>query len=254
VTSRDATPDGETALRTPRVLELDPGLQQAGFNAAGVLAAERYDALVPPGWRSTALLPDARSAVALGCGGRAFGEAFLASVEAGASTHPVDRFATRMVERAAEALSNGGAETRALFYWERRDGEFADFVALGRACGLGTPGRLGILIHPVYGPWISLRAVLLTTAPLAPTPPLPDFEPCEGCPAPCADACPGDAVGRNSFDVHACARATRTYPTCRERCAARHACVIGRDHAYTPTIERRYRAAVLAHVAGGGGG
>jgi epoxyqueuosine reductase QueG len=232
--------------RTPRALGLDPGLEEAGINAAGVLAAQRYDDLVPPAWHSPELLPGARAAVVLGCGGRAFGEAFGGSAEARAETHPVDRFTARVVERAATALGERGTPTRALFYWQRRDGRFADFVALGRACGLGGPGRLGVLIHPRYGPWISLRAVLLTTAPLATTPRSADFAPCRECPAPCAAACPGAAVGADGFDAAACLRTTRTHSACAQRCAARRACVIGREHAYAPDLERRYRRAVVA--------
>ena len=231
--------------RTPRALGLDPGLEQAGFNVAGVLARERYDALVPQAWRSPALLPGAGAALVLGCGGRAFGEAFARSPEARAASHPLDRFTARVVREAATAHARTWGATRGLFYWERRGGVFADLVALGRECGLGVPGRLGVLLHPTYGPWMSLRAILLTAARLEPTAPLRDFEPCRGCPAPCARACPGGAVGALAFDTAACLATTRVHAPCREACAARRACVLGPDHAYPPALERRYRAAVV---------
>ena len=149
-------------LLTPRDLGLDPGLDEAGFNAVGVLSVCRYDELVAVPWRSAALLPGATSAVVLGCGGPAFGEAFLRSPEAGLAEHPIDHFASRIVEAAAETLRRRGAPTRAIYYWQNRDGAFADFIALARAVGLGLASRVGILIHPSYGPWISLRAALLT--------------------------------------------------------------------------------------------
>jgi epoxyqueuosine reductase QueG len=107
---------------------------------------------------------------------------------------------------------------------------------------------LGLLLHPVYGPWFSLRAAIVTSAELPPTAPIADFVPCEGCSAPCAAACPGEAVAVDAFDVAACFQATRIHAACISRCAARHACVIGREHAFAPDVERRFRAAVLAYV------
>ena len=231
-------------VSAPGALGLDPALEAAGFNAAGALAVEHYDELVPPAWRSARVLPGARSAAVLGCGGRAFGEALSRAALAG--EHPIDAFTRASVERAVQALRRDGSGAHAVFYWERREDDFADFVALGRACGLGTPSRLGVLIHPTYGPWISIRAVILTGSKLPPTPPLLDYDPCRGCPAPCAQACPGDAVGAVEFDFDACARTTRARPDCRQRCAARRACVVGREHAYPEDLERRYRQAVVA--------
>ena len=239
---------GPADRRTPRALGLDSRLEEAGFNVAGVLAAEGYDALVPQAWRSGALLPGAGAAVVLGCGGPAFGEAFLRAPEARAEAHPLDRFTARVVGETARAHAPRWGPTRGLFYWERRGDAFADLVALGQACGLGEPGRLGLLLHPVYGPWLSLRAILLTAARLEPTPPLAGFEPCRGCPAPCARACPGAAVGPRAFDAAACAATTRAHAPCRVACAARRACVLGPAHAYPPHLERRYRAAAVAEL------
>ncbi len=234
---------------TPTALGLDPRLEGAGFNAAGALPTQRYDALVPPAWRAERLLPGARSAALLGCGGRAFGEAVARSPCA--EPHPIDRFTRRAVEAAVGVLERRGARGRALFYWERRDGEFADFVALGRACGLGEPGRLGVLLHPHYGPWFSIRALILTSAELQQTGPLRDFAPCEGCPAPCEAACPGGAVRAEGFDAGACARTSEARPGCRERCDARRACVVGREHRYPDALERRFRRAALALLSRG---
>lgn len=239
----------DAAHCTPHALGLHPGLEEAGVNLAGVLAIERYDALVPAAWRSAELLPEARSAVVLGCGGRTFGETVLASPDTDRREHPLDHFTARVVGRAAAVLASRGAPTRALYYQQRRDGQFADFVGLARECGLGAPGRLGLLLHPVYGPWMSLRALLLTAAPLTPTPPRLDFDPCRGCPAPCAAACPGKAVGLEAFDTDACMRTTLADIHCRDSCAARRACVLGREHAYLPALERMYRRNVIAALA-----
>ena len=214
------------AAAAPLPEQLDPGLPAAGFNLAGVLKAADFDRAVPPAWRSEVLLPRARSAVVLGCGGRGFGEAFEASAEARQPVDPVDRFTGRVVREAAERMA-ARHPTVAHFYWESRGGSFADFVGLARACGLGTPGRLGLLLHPRFGPWLAVRAVLLTAAPLAPTPPLAEFDPCRGCSAPCTSACPVVAPTASGFRVDACAESRLVADTCPDHCAARGACVVG---------------------------
>jgi hypothetical protein len=55
-------------------------------------------------------------------------------------------------------------------------------------------------------------------------------------------------VGADAFDVVACAQTSAAHAPCREGCAARRACVLGRDHAYAPDLERLHRAAALAWV------
>lgn len=221
------------------------GLEAAGFNACGVLDIDTWDERVPFAWRSGRMLDGACSVRVLGCGGRGFGDAFLASPEARRDRNPIDSFTRRVVEDAVRGLQVGGVRARAGFYWERREGEFVDFVGLGHACGLGVPSRLGMLIHPTYGPWISLRAVILSSEKIETTPPLDGFAPCSGCPAPCETACPGNAVAAAGFDVATCVSTTRSHAPCRSRCAARHACVVGPEHAAAPDLEQRHRAAAI---------
>jgi len=257
-------------IGTPTPLGRDPRLEAAGFNATGVLRARDYDELVPAAWKSKALLPGARSVLVLGCGGRAFGDAFEASPEARSARErdPIDRFTTRVVEEAIGDLTRRGISARALFYWQQHENQFADFVALGHACGLGSHSRLGVLLHPVFGPWISLRALVLTSDALDPTPPLPGPAACVGCPAPCATACPGAALANDSpfqsggtggageadgpdrpdgvgFDLGKCSRTTLSLDLCQRSCSARRACIIGGEHAYRPKMEQRFRSAVV---------
>ena len=184
---------------------LTPELQASGFNIAGVLAIDQYDALVPKVWRGGILLPAARSAVLLGCGGADFFRALRDSPEWAEGLDPADRFARRVVEAHRDAWIEHGWSSKSFLYLDRRDDEgksgYADFVGLATACGLGVPSRLGILLHPTYGPWWAIRALLLTERELPPTVAL-DWAPCDGCPAPCAQACPSDAVVLPSgFDI-----------------------------------------------------
>ncbi len=216
-------------------------LDAAGLGLRGAIEIARYDEAVPGAWRSAAILPHARTAIVVASGGRSLWDAFARAPEFGAATDPLDAYTRRITEAATAQLEpqvsrserkfraasrrraktigpaseghrRGGA--RALFAFERWGGVYADFVVLGRLAGLGAPSRLGLLLHPLYGPWTSLRAVVLTSGEWDPGPPLA-FDPCPRCAAPCALA-PSYA-------------------------AARRACVIGPEHIYSE--------AALAHHA-----
>jgi len=188
---------------------------------------------VPDAWRSRQLLPGARAAIVAASGGRSLWDAFSRSPEFETSPDPLDAYTRRVTEVAASCLEQAGMGSRVLLAFERRGGVDADFVALGRLAGLGAPSRLGLLLHPVYGPWLSLRAIVLTRARWEPGPgELLGFDPCRGCPAPCAVACPGAAVAPDGFDASRCAATRVQLAACAFSCAARRACVIGPEHAY----------------------
>jgi hypothetical protein len=205
--------------------------------------AERGDA------RRRALGPGAgQRLLVLASGGRAIFERFRASAEADLPNGPLDAFTRRVVEAAAARITHARWRARPLFYYERLGGGFADFVALGRACGLGVESRLRILLHPRFGPWLAIRAVLLTDRVIEPTPPFRDFAPCEGCPAPCAGACRGSALAQGSLATSLCLETRRRDPACELRCDARRACVVGPEHAYARDAEAHHMRAALAWV------
>jgi len=253
----DPVSGSSEALRTPTGCGLPAAvavdLEAAGLDLAGVLSVERYDAMVPPLWRSTLLQSGARSVVVLACGGRSFERALEATPHAEEGPHPVDAFARIHAERAAHALALLGNPTRALFYWQSLSSDdaaadsagFADFVALARAAGLGEPGRLRVLLHPEFGPWMAIRALLLSTLALEPTPPLSAFEPCVGCHAPCASACPGGALDLGRLDLGTCLETRERVRECETACVARRACVIGNSHAYSPHWEAHFTRSSL---------
>jgi hypothetical protein len=216
------------------------GLERAGMNALGRLSRDRYDALVPAAWRCGAVAPSARSALLIGSGGRALFEAFSRAPERRLERDPLDAYTRRVAGEAARSLVAAGFETQAFLAFETRGGAFADLVALGEACGLGAPSRLGLLLHPRFGPWLSLRALLLTALELPPTPALDGFDPCPTCPAPCASACHGRALASTRIDVVACGATRARETACALRCDARRACPVGAEHAYSPHAEAHH--------------
>lgn len=214
-------------------------LDAAGLGLRAALAIADYDAAVPPAWRSERWHPGARTALLVASGGRALWRAFESSPDFGRGADPLDAFTRRQLEGARSALGPEQASAPRLA-GERHGERFADFVELGRLAGLGAPSRLGLLVHPEYGPWLSLRGlILLRPVWDPPAAPLSDFDPCPGCPAPCAAACPSGAPTPRGFDLARCDDTRRRRAGCAEACDARRACVLGREHAY--------RAEALAH-------
>jgi ubiquinone biosynthesis protein len=97
-----------------------------------------------------------------------------------------------------------------------------DFRALARAAGLGWASRLGLLLHPTFGPWIGLRAAVFVPERLAATP-LSGPSPCADCPAPCVAACPAAAIV-DTWDAARCLPWQAARDTCHGGCLARSAC------------------------------
>jgi hypothetical protein len=217
-------------------------LEDAGLALTGSLPIAEYDALVPPAWRSARISTHARSALVVGNAGRALWEKFQAAPERALAEDPLDAYVRRVLDEASR-LADPQAEVA--FYADRREGVYLPIVALARRAGFGSPGRVGVLIHPVYGPWIAIRAVLLLADEVDFHEPAA-YAPCEGCPAPCVGACHGGVIGASGVDPAACYRVRLTNPACATACDARSACVVGPEHAYTraqiahhSTIRRR---------------
>jgi len=71
----------------------------------------------------------------------------------------------------------------------------------GVLAGLGAFGKSQLLIHPEWGPWMWLKAVV-ADAPLPADRPI-EFSPCTDC-ARCIEACPSGALSESGFNREAC--------------------------------------------------
>ena len=200
-------------------------LERAGFNLTAPLPAEEYDALVPLPWHSDALRRGCRSVLIVGNSGSALWKCFCRSPERNARRDPLDRYTARVLRDC------GG--THFASYRDRRQGRVLPLVALAERAGLGSPGRLGLLLHPTYGPWMSFRAVVYSAEEVA-LDAVPVFDPCKDCPAPCVRACRGSAIGEDGFDGSRCFRTKLLDAGCRSACDARAACVLAPEHAFPP--------------------
>jgi hypothetical protein len=216
-------------------------LAQSGLNHWGVIAVEVYNESAPAHLQSAVLAPYAQSVLVVGSAGSALWSSFISDLRRNPDRlrlhqHPLDDFVERAVHRASRHL--GGLESR-WFYASDNAPIHLDFQRLALMSGLGSKSRLGLVIHPEFGPWMGLRSaaflpVHVPTSGVA-------VNVCEGCDAPCAKACLGEAFPRGHFDVMRCADFHLDSDACSMHCAARSACPVGAEHAY-PTAAQWYHS------------
>ncbi len=210
-----------------------------GLNHWGVARASTYDQTARPSLQSALIAPGSRSVIVFASGGPELWTAFVAAVREEPSRltahlHPLDRFVRDAVESAQPALAGVGHRW---FFASATARVHLDFRTLAVSAGIGTPSRLGLVIHPDYGPWIGLRAACFVDLDLPETPAVADV--CGGCAAPCVTACPGSAFPDGSWDVNRCAEFHQVSQVCARTCDARMACPVGGDARYD-AVERLY--------------
>ncbi|MCP5058229.1 MAG: hypothetical protein GY937_16105 [bacterium] len=192
---------------------------------------------VAEGWPYADLLEGCLSVIVFASGGPALWEAFVADATAfpdqfAAEPHPLDAFVARMLERADPSPDGSRLWIRAAATEER----LLDFRTLAVRAGLGWPSRLGLVLHPVFGPWLGLRAACLTRELIEPTGQLTSASTCVSCDARCVAACPAAAVEggtRGGWDVKRCASHNVTTRDCQAGCLSRLACPGGAEHRYS---------------------
>ncbi len=224
------------SMTTQDLTALLAPVQAMGLNVHGTLSAVDYDALAPEGLRIADVAPGAAGVLVLGNGGGALWRAFLTALGTTHAhlldhDHPLDTWLVEKLHTMAQGplapldvIRTVSSSVAAPLH--------LNFIAVAKACGMGAPGRLGILMHPDHGPWLALRAALFTRVPLGSTSPL-KASPCDGCPAPCHAACHGNAVtATTDFQWRRCQAHRKLDPCCHTRCDARLACPVGTASAY----------------------
>jgi methylmalonic aciduria homocystinuria type C protein len=129
-----------------------------------------------------------------------------ADAELAASEDPIECYLEQTCARVPDV--------RCVFAHRRYDGAFVPFQRLAVAAGFGTLAASQLVIHPVYGPWFALRAVVLARGT-----PITRVLPVAACD--CADRC-GAAF----------ARARAADATWRHWLAVRDACCVGIEYRY----------------------
>jgi methylmalonic aciduria homocystinuria type C protein len=178
-------------------------LADAGFDIAHAFDPALAASLAP-------MLTAKRRALLVG-NTRALWQPFMAAIASdpslGASSDPLEHYVEATLARAFP-----GAPI--WFSHRRYAGAFLPFQRIAVATGLGVLAPTQLVIHPIYGPWFALRAIVLVDG-AAPPPPVEPTVPC----------CTGDCVAR--LDVAVGSGDWRAW------LAVRDACNVGRDYRYS---------------------
>lgn len=236
-------PPADTTL----LARIKTALQPRGFNLIGTAEATDYDRLVPPQYRVSSLFPAGKTLIVIGNGGGDLWRAFQIYCTAHPDymqehDHPLDDYTVEIIEGFLSPLLSQAGVGHHYLYPFRFTTEPVSFMHLAQAAGMAEPSILGVVLHPVFGPWIALRAAVFVDIDLYEPPPAPDFDPCPSCTErPCITACPGRAVNIESgWDIPACVHhRLRVEGDCIDLCYARYECIYGREHRY-PLDELRY--------------
>jgi hypothetical protein len=146
---------------------MEAALADAGFDIAHRFAIDAVAS--DPGLE---LLAGAPVGILIG-NTRALWPKFLAALPGLDRTHPLDDY----TERTIAALLPDGA--RCYFAHRRYAGAFVPFQRLAVAAGLGSRSPTHLVIHPTYGPWFALRAVVACSGPPPATAPIPPVCQCD---------------------------------------------------------------------------
>lgn len=219
---------------------------ERGLDLIGALSADRFDASQPVGRRVGELLVGCGTVCVFGSAGDSHWQALEAEAQAPITRAPNPRYNPLQDHAAAtgsqllDLLRHEGVHGRVVM---AEDSDAPNMVQLAECAGLGTTSPvLGLLLHPEFGPWISLRFALLLEG--MPFGRLKDaeladaFQPCRNCSKPCIKACPAlafDGQGGQSFE--ACAH-WRHAGGCSGGCDVRRACPVGAAYRYGPNEER----------------
>ena len=236
------------------VSNLKEKAQKIGLNLVGVADGRPYQHI----------LPDCQTAIVFANGGQDLWTHFLEDLRANPShltdtAHPLDDFIGRWIQ----SVDPNPDSTRRWVQCAEEADVFIDFRSLALSAGLGTPSLLGLVIHPEYGLWVSMRTVLLSTEVFEHTTKNTVQSPCTQCvEKPCISACPGKAVTLSGWSVQQCATFHGESTLCATQCRSRQSCPVGVLHRHSDLqhtyhsnrhLGRRKLAAML-NIADGDGG
>lgn len=186
---------------------MDSALGDAGFDLVHL-----FDAAIAAHEPGLAMLADGSRRLGLLVGNtRALWPPFVAArhtdPELAAARDPLDRYTEQSIGRAFPGAP--------IWFGHRRyDGAFVPLQRLAVATGLGALAPTQLVIHPIYGPWFALRAVVLVAGEPPPTAPIA---------APCT-------CGASCHEALARALAARSW---QAWLAVRDACPIGKAFRYS---------------------
>ena len=210
----------------------------AGFNLVGRVRTKDYSENAKSEKRVESIYQDAKSIILVGFAGNKYWDILKGFLEnhqpfETANEDWIDEYTILKFNLLAEILEKKNVNHKIVFPF-RSSATIMDFMLLGRLAGFGVPSLLGILLHPEYGSWISLRGAIITDIEFSSyDKPLSGFDPCPPCSKPCITACPANTVSLNGWDWNKCMNFRLDSPTCESNCFSRRACPYGIEHQYS---------------------
>jgi len=136
--------------------------------------------------------------------------------------HPLDRY---VVQSIVEASASIDAEHVTL--WAHHTSPAAiPIQRIARAAGLAHLSPSHLSVHPAFGPWIALRAVLVVNDEGPEEPPPAPRDPCSSCSQPCVEALQRAVESTGSLEGPAVERHWTLWARVREVCPE------GAEHRY----------------------
>ncbi|MGB0590316.1 MAG: hypothetical protein ACPGU1_11600 [Myxococcota bacterium] len=139
------------------------------------------------------------------------------------ASDPVDRH----VEATIGALQEAIPARSKVYFGHVMGDSMVSMVHAAEASGFADRGPAHLAVHPVYGPWFAIRALLVIDHPAVDEPPSSP-ELCASCSAPCVHALTEAMRLTESADI-----ATGLGPNWRAWLAIRDACPVGQGARYS---------------------
>ncbi len=208
---------------------------EAGFDLVMPLQVGWYNARVAGALRLEDFGSSRNLALVVG-NTRALWPVFLGALESDAalasSPHPLDDYTRRCVVGVASSLGHRASVRLSHELAERR----VAMQQLAHAAGLAYLTETHASVHPIYGPWLALRAAVSVAVP-GPSGPPPELpHPCGGCAGRCLPAFERAVSTLDAPPTEANMRANWT-----RWVAWRDSCPVGREHRYLePQLRYHY--------------
>ncbi len=218
--------------------ELSKYFLDSGFNLTLKINSDQYNGDFHTDGEMEGIFPEAKSIVLVGFAGKGFWGVFKDYLEKNPEFEDrnidlIDNYTVLKFKEAGEILKSHKIDYKTLFPFGA-DATQLNFLKLGELCGAGVPSLLGILLNPIYGPWISLRGAFITNLEVDEQDgPICGFSPCPSCEKPCISACPANTISVSGWDWEACMRFRISDETCATYCASRRACPYGKAEQYS---------------------
>lgn len=209
-------------------------LKRNAFNTIGVTTVKAYNQAINENLPKLEY-PDNYRIITVASGGKALWS-LLNTKNSG--NDPIDNFTEKIISKIYRENHDFIKE---VFYPFKSESFFIDYRKLAIISGIGyLSPYIQMIIHPVYGPWLSLRAAMISNIEFEVSE-KNNFQPCPDCQKPCLNICPVSAISNKGYDLGKCAEYRLENQECAFSCMVRRSCVIGTEHAYS-SEEEKHRA------------